>query len=161
MTDPKYKNNRYLAALQDKILVYDGAMGTSIQALKLSADDFGGKQYDGCNDYLVISKPEAIEAIHRSFFDVGVDVIETNTFRANRLTLADYGLQDKTYEINKSAASLAKRIADEYSRSGQERFVAGSVGPTGKLPSMDDPELSNISFNELSHIFYEQALGLV
>jgi 5-methyltetrahydrofolate--homocysteine methyltransferase len=161
MTNSNHKNNRYLAALQDRILVYDGAMGTSIQSLDLSVEDYGGVQYDGCNDYLVISKPEAIESIHRSFLDVGVDVIETNTFRANRITLADYGLQDKAYEINKTAATIARKVADEYGRGGQERFVAGSVGPTGKLPSMDDPELSDISFSELSDVFYEQALALV
>ena len=103
-----------------------------------------------------------MEAFHRSFLGVGVDVIETCTFRSNRLTLAEYGLADRTLEINQSAAGLACSLADEYSqKTGQPRFVAGSIGPSGKLPSMNDPELSNITFDELADIFREQAVGLV
>ena len=151
----------YLEALEKRVLVFDGAMGTSLQSLELTADDFGGAHLEGCNDYLVISKPEAVERIHRSFLEVGVDVIETNTFRANRLTLGDYGLADQVLEINRAAAQLARKLADEYSTPDQPRFVAGSVGPTGKLPSANDPDLSDISFNELVEIFSEQALGLI
>jgi 5-methyltetrahydrofolate--homocysteine methyltransferase len=163
----KYTNRRYLDALKDRVLIFDGAMGTSIQSLKLSREQFGGEQYEGCIDYLVISYPEAVEKVHRSFLEVGVDVIETNTFRANRITLGEYGLSERVIEINQAAAVLARRLADEYSQpreagvKSQPRFVAGSIGPSGKLPSADDPELSDITYDELSDVFREQALGLI
>ncbi|HEY9077517.1 MAG TPA: methionine synthase [Anaerolineaceae bacterium] len=156
-----YTNRRYLDLLQDRVLIFDGAMGTSLQKMNLTAAHFGGEKYVGCNDHLVISYPQAVEQVHRSFLDVGVDVVETCTFRANPITLAEYGLQDKVYEINLAASSLARRIADEYSRKGQTRFVAGSIGPSGKLPSMNDPELSNISYTGLADIFRQQAKGLL
>ncbi len=157
----KYTNRRYLDALEERVLIFDGAMGTSLQQMELTAEQFGGERTNGCNDYLVISYPQAVEQIHRSFLEVGVDVIETDTFRSNRLTLAEYGLQERVLEINTVAAQLARRLADEYSREDHPRFVAGSIGPSGKLPSMDDPELSNVSFAELADIFREQALGLL
>src|SRR5512141_1754954 len=115
MTNRKYTNRRYLDALEKKVLVFDGAMGTSLQVQNLTAEHFGGEQYNGCNDYLVISYPEAVEKVHRSFLEVGVDVIETNTFRANRITMAEYKLGDRVIEINETAARLARRLADEYS----------------------------------------------
>ncbi len=158
----KYTNRRYLDALEERVLIYDGAMGTNLQKMNLGAKEFGGERYVGCNDYLVITYPQAVEAVHRSFLEIGVDVIETNTFRSNRITLAEYGLADRVIEINRAAASLARRLADEYAaRSGQPRFVAGSIGPSGKLPSADDPELSNITFDELAEVFREQAVGLI
>src|SRR5215470_6304414 len=115
MTERRFTNRRYLDALEKKVLVYDGAMGTSLQAQNLTAEHFGGEQYNGCNDFLVISYPQAVERVHRSFLDVGVDVLETDTFRANRITMKEYGLQDRVIEINETAASLARRLADEYS----------------------------------------------
>jgi 5-methyltetrahydrofolate--homocysteine methyltransferase len=155
-------NRLFLDALEKKVLVFDGAMGTSLQNQQLTAADFGGEKLNGCNDYLVISFPGAVEKVHRSFLEVGVDVIETNTFRANRLTMAEYGLQKRVTEINRTAASLARQLADEFAaKTGQPRFVAGSIGPTGKLPSANDPELSNIPFDELADIFREQATGLL
>jgi 5-methyltetrahydrofolate--homocysteine methyltransferase len=158
----RYTNRKYLDALNEKVLVFDGAMGTSLQSQQLAARHFGGEQYNGCNDYLVISYPEAVEQVHRSFLEVGVDVIETNTFRANRITMAEYQLADKVMEINRTAASLARRLADEYSqKTGQPRFVAGSIGPSGKLPSANDPDLSNIGFDELADVFRQQAVGLI
>jgi len=157
----RYTNRKYLDAIKNKVMVFDGAMGTNIQSMNLTADKFGGEQYNGCNDYLVISYPEAIETIHRSFLKVGVDVIETDTFRSNRITLKEYGLENQVTTINQTAAALARRVADEFSREGQPRFVAGSMGPTGKLPSMDDPELSNVTFDELADVFQEQAEGLI
>jgi 5-methyltetrahydrofolate--homocysteine methyltransferase len=175
-----YTNRRYLDALNKKVLVFDGAMGTSLQNQHLTAEHFGGEKYNGCNDFLVVSYPEAVEKVHRSFLDVGVDVIETDTFRSNRITMKEYGLQDRVIEINETAAKLARRLADEYSdvratRQAQSepetiekgrpytqpRFVAGSIGPSGKLPSADDPELSNVSFDELADVFCEQATGLI
>lgn len=162
MTSRKYTNRRYLDALEKKVLVFDGAMGTSLQTQNLTAEHFGGEKYNGCNDYLVISCPEAVGKVHRSFLEVGVDVLETDTFRSNRLTLGEYGLGARTLEINIAAAALARRLADEYAQStGQPRFVAGSIGPSGKLPSADDPELSNMGFDDLADIFREQAVGLI
>ena len=157
----QYTNRQYLDMLEKKVAVFDGAMGTNLQAMNLTAKDFGGEKYMGCNDYLVLSNPQSVEKVHRSFLEAGCDVIETCTFRANRLTLKEYGLQDKVDEINFQAAALARRLADEFSQSGKKRFVAGSIGPSGKLPSMDDPELSNISFIELLDIFRQQAEGLI
>jgi 5-methyltetrahydrofolate--homocysteine methyltransferase len=176
-----YTNRRYLDALEKKVLIFDGAMGTSLQAQNLTAEHFGGEQYNGCNDYLVISCPEAVEKVHRSFLDVGVDVLETDTFRSNRITMAEYKLQDRVIEINETAAKLARRLADEYSTAkhaknakkeqinlgdlggseNQPRFVAGSIGPSGKLPSANDPELSNVTFDDLAETFREQAVGLI
>lgn len=162
MSQRKYTNRRYLDALEKKVLVFDGAMGTSLQLQNLTAEHFGGEGYNGCNDYLVISYPQAVEKVHRSFLEVGVDVLETDTFRSNRITMAEYKLQDRVIELNQTAASLARRLADEYGeKTGQPRFVAGSIGPSGKLPSANDPELSNVSFDELVDTFREQAAGLI
>jgi 5-methyltetrahydrofolate--homocysteine methyltransferase len=161
MAQRKYTNRRYLDALEKKVLVFDGAMGTSLQKQDLTAEHFGGEQYNGCNDFLVISYPQAVEAVHRSFLEVGVDVIETDTFRANRITMAEYKLQDRVIEINETAARLARRLADEFSNLHSPKFVAGSIGPTGKLPSASDPELSNVTFDELAEVFREQAVGLI
>jgi 5-methyltetrahydrofolate--homocysteine methyltransferase len=162
MTNRKYTNRAYLDALDQKVLVFDGAMGTSLQVLDLTAEHFGGEAYNGCNDFLVISHPAAVENVHRSFLEVGVDVLETDTFRANRITMAEYGLQDRVIEINQVAASLARRLADEFAaKTGQPRFVAGSIGPSGKLPAANDPDLSNVGFDELADVFREQAVGLI
>src|SRR5215468_10868674 len=155
-------NLRYLDAIKDHVLIFDGAMGTSIQRYKLTAQDFGGEKLNGCNDYLVITRPDVIEDIHASFLKVGSEVIETDTFRSNRLTLAEYGLQDRVLEINRAAAQVARRVADRFAaETGRPRYVCGSIGPSGKLPSSDDPDLSNITFEQLAEIFYEQAQGLV
>ncbi len=161
MKQREITHRAYLDALEKRVLVFDGAMGTSLQAQELTAADFGGDHLEGCHDHLVISKPEAVERVHRSFLDVGVDVIETNTFRANRITLGEYALEDQVHAINVAAARLARDLADEYATAEKPRFVAGSVGPTGKLPSANDPDLSDISFDELVDIFAEQALGLI
>jgi 5-methyltetrahydrofolate--homocysteine methyltransferase len=165
MMKPKptaYTNRRYLDAIDDHVLIFDGAMGTSIQRYQLTAEDFGGEQYAGCNDYLVITCPNIIEEIHASFLKVGSEVIETNTFRANRLTLAEYTLQDQVLAINRTAAQIARRVADRFAeQTGTPRYVAGSIGPSGMLPGSDDPDLSKISFDELAGVFYEQAQGLV
>jgi 5-methyltetrahydrofolate--homocysteine methyltransferase len=142
-------------------LIYDGANGTLLQTFDLTAEHFGGEQYNGCFDYLAVTFPEAVEKAHRSYFEVGVDVVETNTFRANRITLGEYGLGDQTYEINKAAAQIARQAADEFSTAGRPRFVAGSMGPTGKLPSADDPTLSDVTYDDLVEVFREQARGLI
>jgi 5-methyltetrahydrofolate--homocysteine methyltransferase len=162
MKQTEFTNRRYLDAIADHVLIYDGAMGTSIQSYDLAAEDFGGERTNGCNDYLVITRPDVIEEIHTSFLAVGSEVIETNTFRANRLTLAEYGLGDRVLEINRVAAQIARRVADRFAaETGIPRYVAGSMGPSGKLPSSDDPDLGNVTFDALADVFYEQAQGLV
>jgi len=161
MTRP-FTNRRYLDAVADHVVVFDGAMGTSIQKLDLTAADFGGEKLAGCNDVLVITRPEAIEEIHASFLAVGCEVIETCTFRSNRITLREYGLQERVAEINRAAAQLARRVCDRFAQeTGVPRYVAGSMGPTGMLPSSTDPALSNTTFQELADVFAEQARGLV
>ncbi|MFB3854625.1 MAG: methionine synthase [Vicinamibacterales bacterium] len=157
----EYSDRRYLDALAEKVVVFDGAMGTLVQQFNLTAEDFGGEKYAGCNDYLVLQKPEVIEKIHASYFEAGCDVVETCTFRANRITMAEYGLEERVHEINRAAARLARRVADRFEADGRRRFVAGSMGPTGKLPSSSDPELSEVSFAELADVFREQAEALI
>jgi 5-methyltetrahydrofolate--homocysteine methyltransferase len=138
------------------VLVFDGAMGTSLQFQNLTADDFGGKEYEGCNEYLVITNPEAVKKVHRGFLEVGADVIETDTFGGTSIVLAEYDLGDRAYEINKKAAELAKSVAAEFSTPEKPRFVAGSIGPGTKLPT-----LGHIDFDILHDAFAEQAEGLI
>ncbi len=152
----------YLEAIQSRILVFDGAMGTSIDDYTLTAEDFGGERTNGNRDYLVMTRPDVIAQIHSSFMEAGADVLETCTFQSTRIRLEEWGLGDQTIALNKAAAELACSVAQRYAaQDGRPRYVAGSMGPTGKLPSSDDPALSNVSFQELSDQFYEQALGLI
>jgi 5-methyltetrahydrofolate--homocysteine methyltransferase len=151
----------YLQALERRVLIYDGAMGTNIQRYNLSAEDFGGKALEGCNDNLVLTRPDVIQAIHESFLAVGCDVVETCTFQSTPRRLKEWGLGDKVRQINVGAARLARAAADKYSTPDQPRFVAASMGPTGMLPSSSDPVLSQISYAELADNFYEQAKYLV
>jgi 5-methyltetrahydrofolate--homocysteine methyltransferase len=156
-----YTNRRYLDAVNDHVVIFDGAMGTQIQRFNLTADDYGGEQYNGCVDYLVITRPDIIEQIHAGYLVAGSEVVETDTFRANPLTLSEYKLGDRAEEINRAAASLARRVCDRFEKeTGIPRFVAGSIGPSGKLPSGNDPDLSNVTFDELAQVFYIQAKGL-
>ncbi|HET6765432.1 MAG TPA: homocysteine S-methyltransferase family protein, partial [Longimicrobiaceae bacterium] len=156
------KLSPYLAALAERVLVFDGAMGTSIQRYDLSASDFGGERLEGCNDYLVVTRPDVIEEIHAGYMQAGCDVLETDTFRSNRITLREYGLEDQVREINVAAASLARRVADRFEAAdGRKRFVAGSIGPSGFLPSASDPTLGNITLPELVPVFAEQARALI
>ncbi|QDL11851.1 methionine synthase [Brasilonema octagenarum UFV-E1] len=137
------------------VIVFDGAMGTNLQTQNLTAEDFGGPQYEGCNEYLVYTKPEAVAKVHRDFLAAGADVIETDTFGAASIVLAEYDLAHEAYELNKTAAELAKRVAAEFSTPEKPRFVAGSIGPTTKLPT-----LGHIDFDTLKASFAEQAEGL-
>ncbi|MDH5606610.1 MAG: homocysteine S-methyltransferase family protein, partial [Anaerolineae bacterium] len=157
----KYTNRRFLDAVESRVVIYDGANGTELQNMHLTAEHFGGEKYNGCFDYLAITYPQAIEKAHRAYYEVGVDAVETNTFRANRITLNEYGLGDKTIEINAAAASIARKLADEYSTPERPRFVGGSIGPSGKLPSADDPGLSDVTYDDLIEVFREQATGLI
>jgi 5-methyltetrahydrofolate--homocysteine methyltransferase len=156
-----FTNRSYLDLISRKVVLFDGAMGTSLQKMDLTPEQFGGERTAGCNDYLVISYPKAVETVHRSFLEVGADAIETCTFRSNGITLAEYGLSSRVLEINREAAILAKKTASEFSTPESPRLVAGSIGPSGKLPSMNDPELSNVTFSELADVFREQARGLL
>ena len=118
------------------VLVFDGGMGTNLQTQNLTAEDFGGAEYEGCNEYLVHTKPEAVEIVHRGFLDAGADVIETDTFGGTAMVLAEYDLADQAYYLNKTAAELAKKLTAEYSTPEKPRFVAGSMGPGTKLPTL-------------------------
>ncbi len=153
--------SKFLEALAQRVLIYDGAMGTNIQRYQLTAEDYGGQATEGCNEYLVLTKPTVIEEIHTGFLEAGCDVLETDSFTGSRLKLDEYGLGTLTHEINLSAARLARRLADRYSTPEQPRFVAGSIGPTGMLPSSDDPLLSNITYQQLVEVFREQATALL
>jgi 5-methyltetrahydrofolate--homocysteine methyltransferase len=152
----------YLEALQSRVLIYDGAMGTSIDSFDLTPADYGGEQTYGARDYLVLTRPDVIEQIHTSFMQAGADVLETCTFQATRTRLEEWGLAEHTHAISYAAAQLARRVADRFeAQDGRPRYVAGSLGPTGKLPSSDDPALSDITFDELSDLFYEQGRALI
>ncbi|MFL5595831.1 MAG: methionine synthase [Gemmatimonadaceae bacterium] len=151
----------YLDALSRRVLIYDGAMGTNIQRYNLSAEDFGGKALEGCNDHLVLTRPDVIQAIHESFLAVGCDVVETCTFQSTPRRLHEWGLGDKVRDINVAAARLARAACEKFATPERPRFVAASMGPTGMLPSSSDPVLSQISYDELSENYYEQAKYLV
>ncbi|HXZ80498.1 MAG TPA: methionine synthase [Terriglobales bacterium] len=144
----------FLKAVNERVVIFDGATGTSIQQRHPSVDDFWGKE--GCNELLVLSRPDIIRDIHASFFTVGCDVVETNTFGATRIVLGEYQLQDRVAEINRAAVKLAREVADGFSSNGNRRFVAGSVGPTTKLPS-----LGHITFDDMVAAYVEQAVALL
>ena len=138
------------------VLVFDGATGTSLQQMELTAADFGGSALEGCNEILVRTRPDVVRAVHKQFLDAGCDVIETNTFGSTSLVLAEYDLENEAFELNRQAALLAREMADEYTTDQHPRYVAGSMGPTTKLPS-----LGHVSFDEMKACFTEQALGLL
>jgi len=142
---------------RERILCIDGAMGTALQARDLTAEDFGGAKYEGCNEYLVITRPDVITDIHNKYLEAGADIVETDTFGSTGLVLAEYGLQERAYEITRRAAELARRSADAASTSKKPRFVAGSMGPTTKAISVT----GGVTFSQLIHEFKEQARGLV
>src|SRR5918911_337478 len=145
-----------LETLKERIVVFDGAMGTNLQAQNLTVDDFGGPQFEGCPEYLLISKPEAIEKVHTAFFDVGCDVIETNSFGGTSVVLAEYNIAHLAHELNFRAAQLAKRVAADYSTKERPRWVAGSMGPGTKLPT-----LGHITYRDLKAAYAEQVRGLM
>ncbi len=153
--------SRFLDTLAQRVIIYDGAMGTNIQRYQLTAEDYGGQATEGCNEYLVLTKPSVIEEIHAGFMEVGCDVIESDSFTASRLKLDEYGIGHLTREVNLAAAQLARNVADRYSTPEHPRFVAGSIGPTGMLPSSSDPLLSNITYQQLVEIFREQSAALL
>ncbi|APD48948.1 methionine synthase [Synechococcus sp. CS-602] len=145
-----------LHAPERPVLVFDGATGTSLQQMDLSAADFGGAALEGCNENLVFTRPDAVQAVHRQFLAAGCDVIETDTFGAASIVLVEYGLEDRAFAINQRAAELAREVALEFSTADQPRYVAGSIGPTTKLPT-----LGHIDFDAMKASFQEQAEGLI
>lgn len=143
--------------LQERILILDGAMGTMLQAEDLSSDDFGGEEYDGCNEYLNILRPDIIERIHDEYFEAGADIVSTNTFGGTPLVLNEFDLGHMAHEINKKAVEIAKKSAEKFSTPEWPRFVAGAIGPTTKTLSVT----GGITFDELTDDFYVQAKALL
>ena len=148
--------SEFLDTLRERVLIFDGAFGTWVQGQQLSPDDFGGPSLEGCNEHLVLSRPDVIARMHREFFDAGVDAVETATFGAFGVVLAEYDIADKTSEINEAAARIAREVASGYSTPDRPRFVIGSIGPGTKLPS-----LGHIAFADLRDSYVAQVEGLL
>ena len=144
----------FLDAIRRRVVVYDGGMGATLEQFDLTDEDYGGLA-GKCHEALVLNRPDVIEGVHSSMLEAGAEVVETDTFQASRLKLEEWGLGEHTLEINTRAAQIARRAA------GEERFVAGSIGPTGYLPASEDPSLGQIRFRELVEVFSEQAQGLI
>src|SRR5438093_9412997 len=144
----------YLQAVNSRVVIYDGGMGATLEQFDLTQADYGGLPGE-CHEALVLHRPDVIEGVHASMLDAGAQVVETDTFQASRLKLEEWGLADHTLEINRGAAEIARKAA------GEQRFVAGSIGPTGQLPASDDPTLGQIGFSQLVEVFTEQAQGLL
>src|SRR5918992_5722981 len=144
----------FLAAVRERVVVFDGGMGATLEQFDLTAEDYGGLQ-GKCHEALVLNRPDVIQGVHESFIEAGAEVLETDTFQASRLKLEEWGLGEHTLEINRRASEIARAAA------GDRRFVAGSIGPTGHLPASDDPTLGKITFRELVEVFSVQARGLV
>jgi 5-methyltetrahydrofolate--homocysteine methyltransferase len=163
--------DRLQALLAQRILILDGAMGTMIQRHKLEEADYRGTRFadwprdlKGNNDLLVLTQPDIIRDIHREYLRAGADLIETNTFNAQRISMADYGMEALSYEMNVAATQLARAAADEFSTPERPRFVAGALGPTNRTasisPDVNDPGKRNVTFDELVEAYLEQARGL-
>ena len=146
----------YLQAVAERVVIFDGAMGTNLQLAELTAEDFGGPDLEGCNELLVVSRPDAVDRVHRSFFEVGCDVVETDTFGAFAPVLAEYGQAHRVRELNLAAAALARGAADDFSTPDRQRWVAGSIGPGTKFPT-----LGQIRYAELRDAYEEQAGALI
>jgi 5-methyltetrahydrofolate--homocysteine methyltransferase len=146
----------FLDLLKEKVIVFDGAMGTYLQSLNLSIDEWGGPEFENCSENLLYTRPDAIEKVHTAFLDVGCDVIETNSFGGSEVVLTEFGIAEKTYDVNFRAAAIAKRIAGDYSTPDKPRFVAGSIGPGTKLPT-----LGHIGYRDLKAAYRDQVRGLV
>ena len=149
-------DSAYLTALSERVLVFDGATGTNLQLMDLGPEDFGGEHLAGCNEVLVATKPDAIDRLHRSFLDVGCDVVETDTFGSFSIVLAEYGLEHRATELSRTATDIARRAADAYSTPGKPRFVAGSIGPGTKFPT-----LGQIPYADLRASYVDQARAIL
>lgn len=149
--------NSILTALSERILVIDGAMGTQLQARNLTAEDFGGAEYEGCNEYLTVTRPDVIEAVHRDYLAAGADIVESNTFGSTDIVLTEYGLQDQVFELNRQAVLIARRACAAFSTPDKPRWVAGSMGPTTRTISVT----GGVTFDQLVQAFRGQTLGLL
>ncbi len=158
--------------LKKRILVLDGAMGTMIQKHKLSEEDYRSDRFkdwhilvQGNNDLLSLTQPDIIQNIHRSYLEVGADIVETNTFNATRTSMSDYGMEEYAYEMNVASASIAKKVCEEFSTNNKPRFVAGVIGPTSRTcslsPDVNDPGFRNVTFDELVGVYIESTRGLI
>ena len=160
---------RIISLMRQRVLILDGAMGTMIQSYNLTEEDYRGERFKdlpglqkGNNDLLVISRPDVIGDIHRRYLEAGADIIETNSFSSQRISMEDYGACDYCHELNVSAARLARKYADDFTAKNPEkpRFVAGSIGPTNKTcslsPDVNNPALRNITFDELASAYKDQ-----
>src|SRR6478609_4734632 len=134
----------FLATMRERVLIFDGAFGTWVQGQQLGPDDFGGEALEGCNEHLVLSRPDLIRQMHREYFEAGVDAVETATFGAFGVVLAEYDIAAQAYELNVTAARLAKEVAAEFSTEDRPRFVIGSIGPGTKLPSLGHIEFATL-----------------
>ena len=144
----------FIAAVRERVVVFDGGMGATLEQFDLTSEDYGGLK-GKCHEALVLNRPDVIEGVHESMVAAGAEVVETDTFQGSRLKLDEWGLGEHTLEINTKAAEIARKAV------GDSRFVAGSIGPTGFLPASDDPTLGAISFRDLVEVFAEQARGLI
>src|SRR3954471_12371014 len=144
----------YLEAIRSRVVLFDGGMGATLEQFDLTPEDYGGLQ-GKCHEALILNRPDVIKGVHESMVEAGAEVVETDTFQASKLKLDEWGLGEHTLEINTKAAQIARAAV------GEDRFVAGSIGPTGMLPASDDPTLGNIRFGELVDVFSQQARGLV
>jgi len=157
MTEREQRRQTLVDGLETRILILDGGMGTMLQAAELTAADFGGAALEGCNEKLVVTRPDVIGAIHRAYFEAGADMVETNSFQSSAIVLAEYGLAEESYRLSFEAARLARVAADQMSTAGKPRFVAGSMGPTTKTISVT----GGVTFAELRSSYLTQARGLV
>src|SRR5919202_5768414 len=144
----------FIDAINSRVVIFDGGMGATLEQFDLTQEDYGGLQ-GKCHEALVLNRPDVIKGVHESMVEAGAEGVETDTFQASRLKLDEWGLGEHTLEINRKAAEVARRAV------GEQRFVAGSIGPTGHLPASDDPTLGRITFRELADVFAEQAQGLI
>jgi 5-methyltetrahydrofolate--homocysteine methyltransferase len=151
------QETQFQEQLEKKILILDGAMGTMLQRANLTAADFGGEDFEGCNEILCLTRPELIQSIHEEYLAAGADIIETNTFGATTIVLSDYALEDKDIELNQVAAKLARKAVEAYSTPDKPRFVAGSMGPTTKSLSLT----GGVTFDELTEAYFRQARALI
>src|SRR5215207_7816420 len=144
----------YLEAIRSRVVVFDGGMGATLEQFDLTPEDYGGLQ-GKCHEALILHRPDVILGVHESMIEAGAEVVETDTFQASRIKLDEWGLAEHTLEINRRAAEIAREAV------GEDRFVAGSIGPTGFLPASEDPSLGQIRFRDLVAVFAEQAQGLL
>ncbi|MCU7862814.1 MAG: homocysteine S-methyltransferase family protein, partial [Candidatus Thiodiazotropha sp. (ex Lucinoma borealis)] len=172
LSTPQIPAHPIESLLQQRILILDGAMGTMIQRHKFSEEDYRGERFanwpsdlKGNNDLLVLTQPASIRSIHEAYLEAGADIVESNTFGANRISMADYDMQALAYEMSEAGARLAREAADKYSIPDKPRFVAGVLGPTNRTasisPDVNDPSARNITYQELVDAYAEAARGLI